>query len=135
MDRIFMAALLMTSTSLATATEWCPKHHGKNPSAVVDLRDHKLFYFTDGPLYNEDEQPATVYLTINKTVLDISTSVGISDWFTSTEYKGERNAFSCDSITLKFEYAWFLDKNETRQYFSRGEVRVPGHKNYDLVCE
>ncbi len=100
----------------------------------MDLGEYKLFYFVPDSIYSEQGQAATVYLTKAGKIMSVMEAEGGSDWFSSTEYKGERNGFSCDSISLDFEYAWFADENEKRNIFKQGEVRAPGYKRHELVC-
>jgi hypothetical protein len=133
--KLFLTAAILACTShLALADEWCPKYKDKNPSAVVDMGEYKMFYFTDGTFYSEVEQPAIVLLTKNQTVLTTTEASGISDYYQSTEYTGNSTGMGCDSVLLTFEYAWFHDENGKTQNFYTGYVRAPDHKVHTLTC-
>jgi hypothetical protein len=131
----FLTILLGTSmlSLSAIGAEWCPKHKGSFPAAVVDLGEYKSFYFVPDSIYSEQGQTAVVYLTKNNQVFNITSAEGYSDYFTSTVYNGPANGFSCDSVTLEFESAWLTDENGQRKEFRNGEVRAL-YKNHVLDC-
>jgi hypothetical protein len=134
MKSFAVSILFLVFSSVAVATEWCPKHENKFPAAVVDLGQYKIFYFVPNSIYSEEAQVATVLLTKDKRIFEVSTAQGGSDWFSSTEYKGERSGFSCDSVSLDFQYAWYMDENGQRIVSHEGEVRATGFKQHDLAC-
>lgn len=127
--------LFVAPTTLAQA-EWCPKIDGGFPDAVVDLGETKMYYFVDGDsIYDEDGIEAQVLRVKNGAIVDRDISTGYADWFTTIDFAGPRNGFSCDSMSFQFEGAWYIDESGAMKKHLNGWVRVVGSAERPLNCE